>query len=91
LLQIDEEYVLFLDKDPEYSYYVPVGERLGVAKLDDNGVLHFTNYEAESLCKDFEGKKFTDITKILTKIDDIIDNDIEINSEKESITEVLFD
>jgi hypothetical protein len=53
--------------------------------------MHFTNYEAESLCKDFEGKNFVDITKILTRIDNIIDNNIEINTEKESVKEIIFE
>jgi hypothetical protein len=90
LLLVDEEYVLFLDKELDYKYYVPVGERLGIAKLDDDGILHFTNDEAKSLCKDFEGKKFTDITKILSKIGTAVDDSIKINTEKESIKAVLF-
>jgi hypothetical protein len=89
LLNLDEEYVLFLEKKPEYSYYMPIGERFGIAKINDDGILRFTNDEAKVLCKDFEGKNIQDIIKSLHKVESKIDDAISINSEESPPEEVI--
>jgi len=57
LMEFDKEYILFLRYDKDIEMYWPVGDRFGVAEIDKNGALHFTNELAARLATTFEGAR----------------------------------
>jgi hypothetical protein len=87
LLESNTDYLLFLEKT-EDGYYLPVGGRLGIAKII-NGKIEFLNDEAKSILSTFEGDKTSKIINDLISIDDNIDSNIEINENNTSVEEVV--
>jgi len=87
LLEIGKKYFIFLDKAREFSYFIPVGGRLGMAEITNQNTLHFTSSQAVEINTGFEGKGVDSIRDSLQN--QKLSDGIILNSERTAIDSFL--
>jgi hypothetical protein len=80
LLELNKTYVLFLSDEVD-GIYAPVAGRYGIAEVDSDGTIHFTNELAENMMDNFEGEVLENIEEDISQIAEETDTEFDIAPE----------